>query len=367
MQSLRLQFLPLAAIGLGVALGSATLALTASFASAATSTPPILSGIAVTNIGSTSAVVGWDTDQPADSQVFYGTSTEYGSTSGLDATATTTHAVMLSSLAAGTAYHFYVQSTNASGTATSTDQMFTTESATTSPVTILSNITVSSIASTSATISWTTDQAASSQVMYGTTASYGSSSALDSTATTSHSVLLSALAAGTTYHFQVQSDNANGLATSSDQTFATASSTATSTPLALLGIDTTRGTATPDSSFADGWEWLFHFSVPNAETQFALKLSDFVNATSTILAANNIRYFSPESSNATSVNTAITITAANTYPTTMLDFTGVASTSTTGNYTADVTVQMMVPVGTAPGSYTSFWGAESTTTASTTP
>jgi hypothetical protein len=73
-------------------------------------------------------------------------------------------------------------------------------------------------------------------VAYGTTSSYGSLSALNATLVTSHSVTLTGLAASTTYHYQVQSQAAQGgLATSADLTFTTAAGGAQ--PLLQLHLD----------------------------------------------------------------------------------------------------------------------------------
>ena len=70
---------------------------------------------------------------------------------------------------------------------------------------------------------WTTNETASSTVLYGTNTAYGSASSSVSFAT-NHSITLSGLTASTTYHFQLQATNAAGnYATSSDQTFTTAS------------------------------------------------------------------------------------------------------------------------------------------------
>jgi hypothetical protein len=89
------------------------------------------------------------------------------------------------------------------------------------------SLTISNPQATAATtsgfqVSWATNVSATSQVMYGTTASYGSSTPLDSSLVTTHRVILSNLAAGTTYHFQIQSTDGNGAsATSNDMIFAT--------------------------------------------------------------------------------------------------------------------------------------------------
>jgi hypothetical protein len=85
---------------------------------------------------------------------------------------------------------------------------------------VISSISFGTPGQTSATITWTTDEAADSQVAYGTTSAYGATTTLDSTLVTSHSVGLSDLSAGTTYHFQIITTDASGsVATSSDQTF----------------------------------------------------------------------------------------------------------------------------------------------------
>jgi serine protease len=89
---------------------------------------------------------------------------------------------------------------------------------------VISNIQVSGITSNSAVITWTTDEAATSVVYYGTTTSYGSSTSA-SGYTTNHSVTLTGLTTGTTYHFKVESADASGnTSQSSDSTFTTSSS-----------------------------------------------------------------------------------------------------------------------------------------------
>ncbi len=184
-------------------------------------TPPVISGVGSSGITSSGATITWSTNETSDSQVDYGTTASYGSSSALDANLVTSHTRALSGLAASTTYHFRVKSRDAAGNlATSGDFTFkTADPPDTTPPTI-SGVATSGISSSSATISWTTNEAADTQVDYGTTASYGYSSALDATMTTSHGRALSGLTAGTTYHFRVKSrDAAGNLATSGDFTF----------------------------------------------------------------------------------------------------------------------------------------------------
>ena len=82
---------------------------------------------------------------------------------------------------------------------------------------------ISAIASsrdyTSMTITWTTNEAATSQVEYGPSAAYGSESTLDSELVTSHSVTITGLSPGTTYHFRIKSkDSLDNEAVSDDGT-----------------------------------------------------------------------------------------------------------------------------------------------------
>ncbi|MCL5105173.1 MAG: fibronectin type III domain-containing protein [Armatimonadetes bacterium] len=87
----------------------------------------------------------------------------------------------------------------------------------------ISSVASSNVTQTSATITWTTDEDSTSAVDYGTTTAYGST-ANGSDSVSSHSVSLSNLIAGTTYHYRVKSDDAAGnTATGSDYTFTTLS------------------------------------------------------------------------------------------------------------------------------------------------
>jgi hypothetical protein len=100
-------------------------------------TPPTLSSIGTTGVGAYSATVTWNTDRIATSQVDYGTTTAYGSSSPLNNVHSIGHSVQLLNLAANTTYHYRVRSTdNFNNTAISGDATFTTTSAPTCPCTI---------------------------------------------------------------------------------------------------------------------------------------------------------------------------------------------------------------------------------------
>ncbi|MBI4057649.1 MAG: right-handed parallel beta-helix repeat-containing protein, partial [Elusimicrobia bacterium] len=90
-------------------------------------TPPVISNVQATNIGSSQATITWTTNESADSQVEYGLSASYGNSTTLNPTLVTSHSQTLSGLSAETLYHFRVKSKDARGNlATSGDFTFTT-------------------------------------------------------------------------------------------------------------------------------------------------------------------------------------------------------------------------------------------------
>ena len=106
----------------------------------------------------------------------------------------------------------------------------------------ISSVQVSDITQTGATVSWSTSEAATSQVEYGLTDSYGTATSQTSTLSTSHSVSLSGLTPGTTYHCRVVSvDLAGNTSTSVDHTFDTLSGVAT---IAITNVAATSVTPT---------------------------------------------------------------------------------------------------------------------------
>ena len=90
-------------------------------------TAPVLSNITTGNITSYSAVITWTTDEQSSSQIEYGTTSSYGSSTTLDNTMVSSHTVSISGLSSWTTYHYRVKSRDAAGNlATSGDYTFTT-------------------------------------------------------------------------------------------------------------------------------------------------------------------------------------------------------------------------------------------------
>lgn len=187
------------------------------------STAPVLSAIGV-SASSSSATIVWTTNELADSQVRFGTSTAYGLQSALQTSLQTHHTVTIGNLATSTIYHFQIRSRDFYGNlATSTDSVFTTTSGSidsTPPV--ITSVTAAA-SSTSARITWQTDEAASGKVFYATSTplSLGDAATVStSTLTTAHDFSLIGLTASSTYYFVVESVDAHGnRATSTERSF----------------------------------------------------------------------------------------------------------------------------------------------------
>ena len=91
------------------------------------------------------------------------------------------------------------------------------------PPPAISAVSVSSITSSSAVVTWTTNVGADAKVQYGTTSGYGSTTTLDPGLVTSHTQSLSGLLPSTQYHYRVLSrDDAGALVVSADAVFTTA-------------------------------------------------------------------------------------------------------------------------------------------------
>jgi purple acid phosphatase-like protein/fibronectin type III domain protein len=91
------------------------------------STPAIVSAVTSSGVTTTSANIAWTTNEPADSQVQFGTSTAYGSTTTVDPALLLSHSVPLTGLLPATTYHYRVISVDRGGNVTqSADFTFVT-------------------------------------------------------------------------------------------------------------------------------------------------------------------------------------------------------------------------------------------------
>jgi peroxiredoxin len=195
-------------------------------------TPPVIQQVSISDIDEASAVITWQTDEPATSQVTIWDSEVYNSTKA-DETLVTNHSATLSALKSSTKYKLTLISTDKSGNETRLEIALTTPLQPYANPTIISEVKVFNITDSSATITWQTDVPATSQVEYGTMNAYGSTTPPDNELTTSHSVALTGLKPSTTYYFGIKSQGAGG---NEAQTFITLSSAAVNVEIGV-GID----------------------------------------------------------------------------------------------------------------------------------
>src|SRR3989344_4707522 len=121
-------------------------------------TAPVISSVAASTITSSGATITWTTDESSDTQVEYGTTTAYGSSTTLNTTLVTSHSQALSGLVANTLYNYRVKSRDAAGNlANSSNQTFTTLATTPSPTPTPTPGTTSSISQYG--ITWYFDKA----------------------------------------------------------------------------------------------------------------------------------------------------------------------------------------------------------------
>jgi hypothetical protein len=213
--------------------------------------PPVISNVQATAISASGATITWTTSTPTSSQVVYGTTTGYGSSTTAVSTLVTSHSVTLTGLTAGTPYDFAVVSVDAnSNSVTSSNYTFTTVS----PPPVISGVQISAISTSGATITWTTSTPSSSKIVYGLTTSYGSSTPVVAALVTVHSITLTGLAAGTPYDFAVVSVPSGGQSvTSSNYSFTTLAaapviSNVQATAISASGATITWTTSTPSTS-----------------------------------------------------------------------------------------------------------------------
>ncbi len=165
---------------------------------------PVISSVSASAITTDSATITWTTDIPSDSQIDYGTTTRYGSSTTLDPAYTLSHSQALSGLASYTTYHYHVKSSSGLvNLATSADFTFTTLPPAVPPSIV--RMTVPDLRATSAVIVWSTSTPSDTQIDYGTTTDYNFSSSYKASLANFHGVRLTGLSSQTTYHYRVRS------------------------------------------------------------------------------------------------------------------------------------------------------------------
>ncbi|MEK7584068.1 MAG: fibronectin type III domain-containing protein, partial [Patescibacteria group bacterium] len=249
-------------------------------------TAPSITNVVASGITGSSVTVTWNTNEVADREVEYGTTTAYGQSSLVSSNFAASHSVSLANLSPNTLYHYRVKSRDAAGNlAVSSDATFTTLSAgvDTSAPTIPLGLTATPISGSQINLSWTASTDNSSVAGYKILRSAANSGPYVQIATSvGASYSDTGLSAQTPYYYVVQAYDAAGN-TSLNSTQASAATlsastqpsgtTLTFTPIA----DATLKLATPTTNFgtdskleADASpveEFLFKFSVSGIGSQ----------------------------------------------------------------------------------------------------
>lgn len=205
-----------------------------------------ISGLQVTELTSTTAVISWKTDVPSDSEVEYGKGTRLDISSGQSQTLVTSHMVTLKGLAPNSHYIFRIKS-NAFGqgiAAVSGTHEFNTLGIVTpviAPASIVGEPSAS-VVNNAVSVTWSTDRRTTSQVEYGVGVNYGLTTPLNSNLSTSHRHELPNLESGTIYHFRVKSvDEVGNITFSQDGSFTTLNSSSGGSVLSAATIPLTIG------------------------------------------------------------------------------------------------------------------------------
>jgi chitodextrinase len=188
---------------------------------------------------------------------------------------------------------------------------------------VVSGVGTSNVTSSTATIGWTTNVASTSQVDYGTSTAYGTTTALDSTLVTSHSVALSGLTSGTTYHYRVHSKNSGGTETiSGDFMLATTSSVDTTPPTVSVTAPasnaTVSGSVTVSANASDNvGVTKVQFQIDGVNLGAALTQAPYTTTWDTTTASNGAHSVTAAASDAaanTATSIAVSVTVSNSAP-----------------------------------------------------
>jgi len=129
-------------------------------------TPPEISIPILLGKSDTTATIIWETNEPSDSEVEYGLSTEYGNIK-KDNKQIWIHSITLFYLEPETTYHFRINSSDASGNYNySDDYIFTTDASPDDTPPTIWNIKIKDITEDSATIVWDTDEPTNARLRF---------------------------------------------------------------------------------------------------------------------------------------------------------------------------------------------------------
>jgi len=150
---------------------TATPSVTTTPTTVADTTAPKFTGAPVTPYQTPySFTVTWKTNEPASSEVLYGTSSNYASINNtLKGFFTYDHYVVITGLTPSGTYHYRIQSRDAAGNLTTDTEDRTLTLPAAAAVPKISAITIAKRSATTFTVTWQTDVASNSRIEYGQT------------------------------------------------------------------------------------------------------------------------------------------------------------------------------------------------------
>lgn len=192
----------------------------------ADTTGPAFISVTTASAQETGATVVWTTDEPAYGSVEYGETISYGFSTPKSASATMDHTVSVTGLASGTTYHYRIIAEDESGNISySKDRILETALEVVAIDNVppeITDVSVTNITTSGATISWITDELAQGKIEYGKTAEYDTSSPLATDYATEHSASIISLDPDVEYHYRVVvQDESGNEAVSPDEIFIT--------------------------------------------------------------------------------------------------------------------------------------------------
>jgi hypothetical protein len=131
------------------------------------------------------------------------------------------------------------------------------------------------------------------------------------------------------------------------------------TTLGVTNITAVKTSATANNTYTDGWKWIFDVNVPTGEDKLQMKFLDWTNGAQSIPAGSNMHFYSAQSLNATSSDSAVSIDSANTYGNELI-------LDPTKGQQIQVAVEIKVPTGTQGGSFSTSYGIQTTGTTTST-
>jgi len=186
----------------------------------------------------TSATIRWITDKPATGRVEVRDASGTLITEAEAGNQADKQSITVGGLQSNTKYFYTVVSTDAEGNETTSKGELTTRVVADKTAPTISAIAVSNITESGAIITWITDEPATGQIKYVISDNATSTTPEDTNLDTTHSIMLTKLASGTTCSFTIISKDASG-----NQASLTGQPFTTLTPVAV-GIDV--GNRAPD-------------------------------------------------------------------------------------------------------------------------